>query len=1158
MKRLLPLLAVLTAVVAALAWLSSKSGQESDPMQLIAAAPDAPADPGGSGATELAPGPGSEQATDMAEPAPDESPRAALEEMDLVSVGATLPLAGAVDLSAACDLDEHLEVVALAAATTYERYSRWWSPAKDSKRVLARSVVAADGSFSLDLPVDAAAAHLLLLGERLYTEKTWDADLVDGTTTPPPFLVPSIGASIQGRLRPPTNSDSDLTAVEIALRPDLSTFSTTDGAAIPMITQETKATADGSFAFRGVPTGLKYTIRALPTDLAGSQLVVDDLAPCEGRSLELSLFAGATLAGRAVDDAGQPVSGAKIQARLPGEWFGMGGERVRSESSAQDGSFILKAVMPGTIKLHGEAEGHLEASSESMILADGDQRKDLVLVFESGGAVAGRVLWDDDTPAATAEVKVSFDPAHLVGLGAFNALRGSDGEAQCLEDGTFRVTGLGKGPFVVRAEARERDPGEVEDPMEWQARLVGVKPGSEELVLKLERPRLLEGRVVDGAGEPVLVFALSASQVVEGPLGVPGQPPVRGSFESDDGHFALAGLTSGTWDLAASAEGYGAVELPGLAFPPEEGAEQLLIVLQEEAVAEGTVYGPSGEPAGGALVELDTGEPSWRRLAKGGSEQPQATSAEDGSYRLQGLTPGSVTLYARGKEYARGESVTIDISAGGVRRNVNLNVLEGGTLTGIIYRSDGEPAEGRMITVTNMGSFATSVTQSDRHGEFRVEHLDPGKLQVVAIDRGTDMADMAGGEGQELDMGGLLSSMKMTMAEIIDGEETHVILGVPPEDPVKVSGRVTHAREPYVGASVTFYSGGGQLMEHMRMCSVDKEGHYEAVLDGPGFYMVAIQKLHGGPGQQTSVEFRRDIPKRAEVHLDFAIPEGRISGRVLDPNGKPAGGVRATLTVDGPMKSGLMMGGQYSESSTDSEGRFDIPGLRPGTYSLSVGGMPMGGMFGGSAQFSRVTRGGIKVGENQWLNDIDFRLEEPGSIDVTVLDDSRRPVAGAALFVRDEAGNLLERFSMAQTDAQGKFSYGGISPGQYTICARSITEASADSPALAVRAGKSVEASLSLQTGTMLLITLQDREGNPVDASISVIDGDGRDVNGMLGFSQIMDIYGEGGLGLSTHRVGPLAPGTYRVLAEDDEGHKANKPVRLAGQVERKVKLRLK
>ena len=62
----------------------------------------------------------------------------------------------------------------------------------------------------------------------------------------------------------------------------------------------------------------------------------------------------------------------------------------------------------------------------------------------------------------------------------------------------------------------------------------------------------------------------------------------------------------------------------------------------------------------------------------------------------------------------------------------------------------------------------------------------------------------------------------------------------------------------------------------------------------------------------------------------------------------------------------------------------------------------------------------------------------------------------------------------------------------------------------------------------------------------------------MLGFSQIMDIYGEGGLGLSTHRVGPLAPGTYRVLAEDDEGHKANKPVRLAGQVERKVKLRLK
>jgi hypothetical protein len=40
--------------------------------------------------------------------------------------------------------------------------------------------------------------------------------------------------------------------------------------------------------------------------------------------------------------------------------------------------------------------------------------------------------------------------------------------------------------------------------------------------------------------------------------------------------------------------------------------------------------------------------------------------------------------------------------------------------------------------------------------------------------------------------------------------------------------------------------------------------------------------------------------------------------------------------------------------------------------------------------------------------------------------------------------------------------------------------------------------------------------------------------------------------------VGPLPPGSYRVLAEDDQGRHANKPVRLSGQKERKITLRLK
>ncbi|MDP6955835.1 MAG: carboxypeptidase-like regulatory domain-containing protein [Planctomycetota bacterium] len=1161
MKRLLPIFAGLALIVASLTWYANRGDQSPGPDPATVGDTGPVANPGGKESAELVAEPTVEDITGGASTATADSDRTALEERDLAISGETFTLAGSVDLSDACGADEGLEVLALKEVSSYAKFIRRSSfglSASPDRQVLARAAVEPDGSFSLEMPVDSAGAHLLVIGDQLYMDSTWDGEFVDQELPSPPLLVPTVGACIYGQLIPPTNSAVDLAGIKLSLRPDLSTFSTTSGALIPMISRSTESDEEGQFVFRGVPTGLEYTLGARPDDLAGSQTTFDDLTPCEARHLELSLSIGASLSGRVLAEGGQAIAGAKVQARLPGEWFGVGGERVRKATSAADGSFSLPAVMPGKIQVHAEADGYLEASGKTILVADADTVNDLELILETGGKIAGQVLWADGTPAPTAEVEVSFDPAHLAGLGAFNALKGASGEAQCQADGSFTVSGLGKGPFVVVATAEEQTSDEVEDPAQWTARMEGIKPNGEDLVLKLERPRMLVGRVVDGIAEPVLEFSLSASRRVEGPLGVSGQPPVQGEFSADDGSFALSGLTSGIWDLTANAKGYGASKVSALSFPQEEGAEPLLIVLQAEAVVEGTVFGPNGEPAAGAMVAVDTGEPAWKSRAQGGAQPPQTTSAEDGSYRLEGLAPGSLTLYAHGKEYARGPSVIIDASAGGVSRNVNLTVLEGGTLTGVIYGNDGKPAQGRMITVTNMGTFATSVTQSDRSGEFRIEHLDPGKLQVVAIDRDMDMAEMTGDGDGEANMGGLLSSMKMTMVEITDGDETHVVLGAPPEDPVRVSGRVTHAGEPYSGANVTFYSGGGKLMERMRLCSVDKEGHFETVLDGPGFYMVAIQKIHGGPGQQTSVEFRRDIPKQEEVHLDFAIPEGRISGRIFGADGKPAGGARVTLTVDGPMKSGLMMGGQYSENAADSEGRYDIPGLRPGTYALSVGGMPMGGMFGGEAQYSRVTRGSLRVDENQWLADVDFRLENPGSIEVTVLDDSRRPAAGAALFVRNQDGKLLERFSMAQTDGQGRFTYGGIAPGQYTVSARSVTEASADSPTLSVRAGESTPASLSLESGTMLLISLQDRDGNPVDASISVIDSNGRDVNGMLGLTQIMDIYGEGGLGLATHKVGPLAPGSYRVLAEDDEGHKANKPVRLAGQTERKLKLRLK
>jgi len=64
-------------------------------------------------------------------------------------------------------------------------------------------------------------------------------------------------------------------------------------------------------------------------------------------------------------------------------------------------------------------------------------------------------------------------------------------------------------------------------------------------------------------------------------------------------------------------------------------------------------------------------------------------------------------------------------------------------------------------------------------------------------------------------------------------------------------------------------------------------------------------------------------------------------------------------------------------------------------------------------------------------------------------------------------------------------------------------------------------------------------------------------MNGMLGLTQIMEIYNNG-LGGSVQRVGPVPAGVYVVRASTEDGRSAERKVTARGQAERKVKLRLK
>ena len=464
-------------------------------------------------------------------------------------------------------------------------------------------------------------------------------------------------------------------------------------------------------------------------------------------------------------------------------------------------------------------------------------------------------------------------------------------------------------------------------------------------------------------------------------------------------------------------------------------------------------------------------------------------------------------------------------------------------MTGVVYGKDGNFATGFLI-VLNSQDMQQMFSTTNSEGEFSVENIAPGQWQVIAMNSGEDYStDSEGGYG------GLMDSMSMSQAEISEGESTHIVIGAPPQNPVKITGEVTHDGEPFPGANLMFFAEGTKLYENMKFATFGEDGRYSVTVDGPGDYVVFLQRMGRTQVQQQNVEFTIEVPLAEEFVYDFEVPLGRISGQVTDSTGTPAAGARLTLANDGGFRSDVLMGGQYSEVLTDAEGRYDLVGLRPGTYMVAAGGAMLLDTTGTSdTKVGRVTRGGVRLSENEWKKNLNFQLEAPGAIDVYVLGLDGQPLERAGVFLRDSEGRPVEPFSFSGTNATGHCVVKGLAPGDYSVMARKDLVSSQESPPIRVTAGGTKKVEVRMEEGTILWIKLKDSEGKDARAAISVVDTKtGQDWAAFFGVEDLQVLYLEGGFSPTEHRLGPLPPGKYRIRANGEAGTKT-KPVSLRGE----------
>jgi uncharacterized GH25 family protein len=1065
-------------------------------------------------------------------------------------------LTGRAALPQGTPADEQPRVVAVAVDLTHQILATTPSVIEEAMRehgnhhqLLAVAELSDDGSYAIQVPADRKDIHLALIGRYIAPLKTTRVAVPQNGEIP--LLEAQLGAWITGRVLFPEGTELGeklYEDVEVELGPDLTSGFDAMTISSTAVERGVPLDADGCFAMHAVIEPGAKGILWQHDDFAGGLLLGIDPEAGEHVEVDLAFSTGGSIAGKVVDDRGRPIEGAEVKAYFQGALGQMIG-RLRKTESSEAGAFHLQRLPAGDYELRVEHDdwrsGRLSVKEPLMV---GGLIAGLIVELDAGASFTGQVRFPDGSPAANARVQASVDFSGQVGGLGTGVDPEDGGDDRCDDEGRFEISGVGDGAFHLEV-THEAESGP--NAGSWGLRRSGMHASAEELVLVLEELDELAGQVVDQDGMPIAAFSVRAALEGSGAMfGVGAERKSDKVEDSPDGRFELVGLREGVWQLRVTSEGYARSELVEISIPQPDDAPPLTIALQPSASAEGIVVDSLGQPVSGARVslQLELTQRVQQQMEGGGTS---AFSDGEGRFRLEGLDPGPAALEATREGFAASEPAAVELLAGETTTGVRLALRTGGTLTGVVLTPEGDPRPGRSVILQLMPSVDRQhILESEPDGSFAKEHLEPGSWQVVV------MANVMKQDSESVGAQAL-GDMIIERVNIVDGESVHLVLGVSDGRSIEVSGHVTHVGEGVPNAIVSFVPEDSESMGDLKMAVTDQEGRYQATLQRRGSWLVTVQNSVS-TGRQNSIEFMERMPDDSDTHtLDLELPGGRITGRVVGPKGKPVANCRITLNVEGGIAFGSFLGGHYTESVTDGEGRYEILYLRAGRYAIAAGGPELGGMFGDEAPFGRTVRGGIEVADGEWLQDVDFRLKDPGDLKGVVLNEAGLPVEDAAIFLRDATGRMVERFSLVATDGRGAFTYRGLAPGEYTVFARSGQLVSENSQPVEVRSGSASNVELRLEEGCVVLVKVEDSSGVEVRARISILDAEGREQTGALSMAEIMEQFGSG-FSSKEQRVGPLPLGRYTVRALADDGREVSRPASLLRPGERSVRLRFK